>query len=101
MLQAAGMADPVMDMEKITITYPDAAALLADVRAFGGNPLRARPQGLQPRRAWSGLLDLLEQRRAADGRLRLTVEIVYGHAFRAEPKRNSHGEQIIRFEPKR
>ena len=100
MLQAAGMADPVMDMEKITITYHDPAALLADVRAFGGNPLSDRPRGLQPPKSWRRVLQALDQRRTDEGRIRLTIEVVYGHAFRAEPKRNSRGEQIIRFEPR-
>jgi malonyl-CoA O-methyltransferase len=101
MLQAAGMADPVMDMEKITITYADSAALLADVRAFGGNPLRERPRGLQPPQVWRRVLQALDQRCTDEGRIQLTVEVIYGHAFRSEPKRNSRGEQIIRFEPKR
>ncbi|MFM7227084.1 MAG: methyltransferase domain-containing protein, partial [Betaproteobacteria bacterium] len=73
MLQAAGMADPVMDMEKITLTYADPAALLADVRAFGGNPLRARARGLQGQHGWRGVLASLDQRRDNDGRISLTV----------------------------
>ena len=100
MLQAAGLADPVMDMEKITLTYLDPAALMADVRAFGGNPLQARPQGLQGKHAWQRVLDALDHRRDGDGRIRLTVEVIYGHAFRPVPKRNSAGEQIIRFSPR-
>ncbi|NCW85096.1 MAG: SAM-dependent methyltransferase, partial [Oxalobacteraceae bacterium] len=35
-----------------------------------------------------------------DGRIRLTVEVIYGHAFRPMPKRNSRGEHIIHFNPK-
>ncbi|MFM8464399.1 MAG: SAM-dependent methyltransferase, partial [Burkholderiaceae bacterium] len=93
-------ADPVMDMEKITLTYPHPAALMADVRAFGGNPLQARPQGLQGKCAWQRVLDALNHRSDGDGRIRLTVEVIYGHAFRPVPKRNSQGEQIIRFSPR-
>lgn len=100
MLQAAGMADPVMDMEKITLTYADAVALLADVRALGGNPLLDRPRGLQGKHGWRRALALLDQRRDTDGRIRLTVEVIYGHAFRPMPKRNSRGEHIIHFNPK-
>jgi len=100
MLQAAGLADPVMDMEKITLTYPDTAALMADVRAFGGNPLQGRAPGLQGKRAWRRVLDSLDQQRDGDGRIRLTIEVIYGHAFRPVPKRNSSGEQIIRFSPR-
>lgn len=100
MLQAAGMATPVMDMEKITLTYADAGSLLADVRAFGGNPLCDRPRGLQGRQQWRQMLSRLEQRRDGDGRITLTVEVLYGHAFRPVPRRNSRGEAIVRFAPK-
>lgn len=101
MLQAAGMANPVMDMEKITLTYTSAGALLADVRALGGNPLSQRLIGLQGRRQWQQMMSLLDERRDGDGRIRLTVEVIYGHAFRPVPKRTHQGEQIIRFEPRR
>ena len=101
MLQDAGMATPVMDMEKITLTYASTEALLADVRAMGGNPLNERPRGLQGRQRWQQVLNALDQRRDSDGRIRLTVEVIYGHAFRPIPKRNQPGEHIIRFEPRR
>jgi malonyl-CoA O-methyltransferase len=101
MLQDAGMATPVMDMEKITLTYASTEALLADVRAMGGNPLNERPRGLQGRQRWQQVLNALDQRRDSDGRIRLTVEVIYGHAFRPIPKRNQQGEHIIRFEPRR
>ncbi len=101
MLVAAGMATPVMDMEKLTITYPSADKLLADVRAFGGNPLGTRLRGLDGRQRWHRLLRTIESARDQNGDIRLTIEIVYGHAFRPAPVATSRGEQIIRFEPRR
>jgi malonyl-CoA O-methyltransferase len=50
---------------------------------------------------WQQMLNLLDQRRDSDGRIRLTVEVIYGHAFRPVPRRNDQGEAIIRFEPRR
>ena len=100
MLVSAGMATPVMDMEKLTITYPSAERLLADVRAFGGNPLFGRPRGLDTPRRWQRLVNALEDRRDSAGQIPLTIEVVYGHAFRPEPRATSAGEQIIRFEPR-
>jgi malonyl-CoA O-methyltransferase len=91
----------VMDMEKITLTYASTETVLADVRAMGGNPLNERPRGLQGRQRWQQVLNALDQRRDSDGRIRLTVEVIYGHAFRPIPKRNQQGEHIIRFEPRR
>jgi malonyl-CoA O-methyltransferase len=38
-LVEAGFSTPVLDMETITVTYDTPQALLADVRALGGNPL--------------------------------------------------------------
>lgn len=100
MLVSAGMATPVMDMEKLTITYASAERLLADVRAFGGNPLIERQRGLDTPRRWRALTRAIEQRRDQNGKLALTVEVIYGHAFRPEPRTTSDGEQIIRFEPR-
>lgn len=100
MLVSAGMATPVMDMEKLTLTYPSAERLLADARAFGGNPLIERARGLDTPRRWQRLTQALEERRDPDGKLRLTIEVIYGHAFRPEPRTTSGGEQIIRFEPR-
>lgn len=101
MLVASGFATPVLDMETITVTYADAAALLADVRAWGGNPLASRRRGLMGKAAWQRMLAALEKARRADGKLGLTFEIVYGHAFRPAPRMTRAGEAIIRFEPPR
>lgn len=101
MLVEAGFETPVMDMEKINLTYSSTDRLLADVRSFGGNPALLRARGLQGRRQWARFLDALESRRNAEGKIVLTVEVVYGHAFRAAPRLTSRGEAIVRFEPKR
>ena len=47
MLVAAGFADPVMDMEHVTLTYADVRALMRDLKAIGAhNATRGRPAGL-------------------------------------------------------
>jgi len=100
-LVEAGFSTPVMDMEVITVTYDKAEALLADVRALGGNPLDDRRRGLIGRAAWRRVLDALEGQRRADGKLTLTFEVIYGHAFRPAPRVTQAGEAIIRFEPRK
>lgn len=97
-LVEAGFATPVLDMETITVTYDTAAALLADVRAWGGNPLSTRRRGLLGKGQWRTVLAALEKGRRADGKLALSFEIVYGHAFRPAPRVTSKGEAIIRFD---
>lgn len=100
-LVEAGFSTPVMDMEVITVTYHSAQALLADVRALGGNPLQTRRRGLLGRAAWLRLIAGLEAQRRPDGKLGLTFEVIYGHAFRPAPRVTAAGEAIIRFEPRR
>jgi malonyl-CoA O-methyltransferase len=99
-LVEAGFTTPVMDMEQITVTYDTAQALLRDVRAFGGNPLATRRRGLIGRAAWQRMLDALESQRRPDGKLGLTFEVIYGHAFRPAPKVTASGEAIVRFQPR-
>ncbi|MES2125874.1 MAG: methyltransferase domain-containing protein [Pseudomonadota bacterium] len=96
-----GFSTPVMDMEIITVTYDTAAALLADVRALGGNPLATRRRGLLGRAAWQTMLAALEKGRRPDGKLGLSFEVIYGHAFRPAPRVTQAGEAIIRFEPRK
>ncbi|MFL6658167.1 MAG: methyltransferase domain-containing protein [Massilia sp.] len=98
-LVEAGFSTPVMDMEVITVTYDTAEALLKDVRALGGNPLATRARGLVGRSAWQRMLDALERNRRPDGKLGLTFEVIYGHAFRPAPRATAAGEAIIRFAP--
>jgi malonyl-CoA O-methyltransferase len=97
MLLAAGFAEPVMDMERLTMVYADGAALLADLRASGQTSARVdRARGLAGR----GFLAALHARLAAqlrDGKLPVSFEVVYGHAWKAAPKRAADGRSIVRF----
>jgi len=86
MLVGCGFADPVMDQEILTLTWPDAEALLCELRALGGNADPARFPGLRTPRWRKRLGVALQQLQGGDGRLRLDFEVVYGHAFRAAPK---------------
>lgn len=101
MLVDAGFATPVMDMEKLQITYSSAEKLLADVQAFGGNPLATRRTVLSGRHRHARLLRALESQRGQDGKISLTIEVIYGHAFKPLPKKTASGESIVRFDLKR
>jgi malonyl-CoA O-methyltransferase len=98
MLVNAGFSTPVMDMETITVTYETIDKLMADVRAHGGNPLLTRRRGLLGRNAWQRIRQALEQNRSADGRISLTFEVIYGHAFRPAPRTTASGEAIVRLD---
>ncbi|MFC7298561.1 methyltransferase domain-containing protein [Herminiimonas aquatilis] len=98
MLVNAGFSTPVMDMETLTVTYSSVDKLMVDVRAFGGNPLDTRRRTLLGKQAWQRVVDELEKNRRADGKIPLTFEIIYGHAFRPAPRTTSNGESIVRFD---
>jgi malonyl-CoA O-methyltransferase len=86
MLVQAGFADPVMDQEILTLTWPDASALLRELRSLGGNADPQRAMGLRTPRWRERLCAELHELQGPDGRLQLDFEVVYGHAFRAAPK---------------
>jgi malonyl-CoA O-methyltransferase len=97
MLIAAGFAEPVMDMERITILYPDGEALLADLRASGQTcALTARPRGLAGRGFRAALRDKLAAQRR-EGKLPVSYEVVYGHAWKAAPTRTADGRSVVRI----
>jgi len=101
MLTACGYADPVMDMELVTLTYADVDALIADLRATGQvNVLTARRRGLTGKRAFSAMRAAYAGLRR-DGRLPASFEIVYGHAWKPQPRATADGRAIVRLEPRR
>jgi malonyl-CoA O-methyltransferase len=97
MLIESGFADPVMDMEKITLTYSGADALLRELKRLGAtNATRGRPHGLMGRGRWRRMLAALDAMREG-GRLPATFEVVYGHAWKGEPKRTAEGHPIVKL----
>jgi malonyl-CoA O-methyltransferase len=96
MLVHAGFAEPVMDMERITLTWETPAALLAELRELGANLHPQRFPGLRGR-GWRGALDTAMARslRGADGRLALTFEIIYGHALKPRPRVRVASESAV------
>lgn len=95
MLLRAGFADPVMDQERLRLTWADPEALLRDLRAIGANAHPRRFAGWRTPRWRARLVQALETLAGPDGRLCLTVEVAYGHAFRVE--RPSAGGTTARF----
>jgi malonyl-CoA O-methyltransferase len=77
----AGLAEPVMDMDYICVTYDEVMGLMRDLKAIGAhNATRGRPRGLTGRRRLQALAAAYEPFRR-DGRLPATWEVVYGQAW--------------------
>lgn len=89
MLVHAGFAEPVMDMERITLTFATPARLLQELRGLGRNLHPQRFAALRARN-WRARLEQALAQRLADagqgGQLSLTFEIIYGHAFKPAPR---------------
>lgn len=98
MLVGCGFADPVMDMEVITLTYDDIDAMFAELRAAGSScAMKARRHGLTGCGALTAARLAYEAMRR-DGKLPATFEVVYGHAWKVEPKQTADGRAIVRFD---
>jgi malonyl-CoA O-methyltransferase len=101
MMMGAGFADPVMQMEMMTVTYPDARSLLRDLHAIGAtNATAGRRRTLTGRRRFERALAALESMpgRTADGQLPASYEVIYGHAWKSAPRRTAEGHAIVSFE---
>jgi malonyl-CoA O-methyltransferase len=98
MLVHAGFADPVMDMEHLTLTFDTPQALLRELKSIGAtNRTLGRPHGLMGRGRFARAIAGLEQLRR-DGRIPATFEVVYGHAWKAEPRTTPEGHAIVRLQ---
>lgn len=81
----ARLAEPVMDMELLTMTYEDAMTLMRDLKTLGAHNVNpGRDHGLTAPKKLKAVLDAYAQFRMADGLLPASYEVVYGHAWRAQ-----------------
>jgi len=81
----AGFAEPVMDVDYLTLTYANSAALFSDLRDCGSRNVRAdRPRALTGKQQFHRYVAKIDAQRDTAGRIPLTFELVYGHAWVAE-----------------
>ena len=99
-LVQAGLAEPVMEMEVLTLEYASVEAVARDLKAIGaGNVLPGRPRGLSGRGRWERMVERYERERRG-GALPATYEVIYGHAWKAAPRKLADGRQVIDFRPR-
>ena len=99
----ARFADPVMDMEHITLSYSDVRALLGELKESGARNFNAgRNPALSGKLRFAACVAAYERWRV-DGRLPATFEVVYGQAWRSEREdARADGRAVIQFhEPRR
>ena len=88
MLMRAGLADPVLDVERMQLTYDDPMQLMREVKGIGaGNASAERPQGLTGPERLRRVCEAYERFRQDDGRLPVSYEVVHGHAWAGTQRR--------------
>jgi len=90
----AGLSQPVMDVETLTLTYNDAYALMRELKDIGAhNIAKQRNRNLTTRSRLKAVVNAYEQFRT-DGVLPASYEIVYGHAWCDETKVGDPGNGV-------
>ena len=89
----AGLAAPVLDVERYTVSYTDVRGLASDLKAVGArNAAADRLKGLTSPRKFAAMRAAYERYRH-EGRLPATYEVVFGQAWApAEAPRGAIGD---------
>lgn len=96
-LMRAGLAEPVMDTERLTVTYPDLDALMRELTESGAtNVAYGRRRGLSTKACLQTLRDAV-RKEPQSGALPVSVEVVYGHAWAGELRRPQRAGDEIRI----
>ncbi|MGH8249469.1 MAG: malonyl-ACP O-methyltransferase BioC [Steroidobacteraceae bacterium] len=93
-LVRAGLVEPVLDVSRYTLTYPDLRSLMKDLKAIGAqNATSGRPRGLTTPRRLRAVEAAYEEFRR-DGVLPASYEVVFGQAWSAvaQPGQQRDGE---------
>ena len=98
-LVRAGFADPVLDVERVVLTYDDVISVMRDLKSIGAhNATDGRVRGLQGRKFLQNLTQQYEQFRK-DGKLPATFEVIYGHAWKPVDKPKTKFDLDATFSP--
>jgi len=93
-LLAAQWAEPVMDSERITVTYRELRTLMRDLKHIGAHNVTAgRARGLTGKQHMQQLTEAYERFRE-DGVLPASYEVVYGHAWSPVNKHATAGNEV-------
>ena len=92
---AAGLAEPVLDVERMALSYGDVEDLVRDLRACGGiNTAAGRPTALTGRKRWQAFTESLHGGRRGE-RFDVTVEVIFGQAWGGGARARGGGEVVV------
>ena len=83
LLQRADLALPVVDLDRTIVRYPDAIALIHEVRSLGlSNPMTGRSRKPVTRNLLGEAISIYQQKFSDDdGRIRATIEVAWATAW--------------------
>ena len=104
MLVQSGFAEPVMDMERIMLSFATPERALQELRGLGRNLHPQRFAGLRGRGYKARLEAAMRERWGAqsnDGGITLTFEVIYGHAYKPAPRIKVSSESAVSMQDMR
>lgn len=91
-LVQSGLRDPVLDVDRLEVSYGDTSKLFADLtRAGARNAIASRARGLSGRGKFAAMTAALAD---SQGKITLDLELVYGHCWGAGPKNDPGNYRI-------
>jgi malonyl-CoA O-methyltransferase len=98
-LMHAGLAEPVLDVDRIVMGYDDVFTLMRELKAIGAhNVTRGRPRGLTGRKRLAAMTQTYEALRR-DGKLPATYEVIHAICWGGEPRSRSAGAHEALISP--
>ncbi|MES9992093.1 MAG: malonyl-ACP O-methyltransferase BioC [Candidatus Thiodiazotropha sp.] len=78
----AGLAEPVVDVDRMRLSYDDVPSLMRDLKTLGAHNVTSnRPRGLTGKGRLRAMCEAYESFRMDDNKLPASYEVVYGHAW--------------------
>jgi malonyl-CoA O-methyltransferase len=98
-LMHAGLAEPVLDVDRIVMEYDDVIALMRELKAIGAhNVTRGRARGLTGRKRLAAMTQAYEALRR-DGKLPATYEVIHAICWGGAPRSQSAGAREALISP--
>lgn len=95
-LMRARFADPVMDVDRMTLTYQEVSGVMRDLKVLGAHNVTSnRHRGLTGKNKFKAMQEAYERFRS-NGLLPASYEVVYGHAW-APAQREQDGVVTVPF----
>lgn len=95
-LLAQQFLDPVVDMERLTLHYANLPSLLASLKAQGVRNIHSkRRAGLMSKQAFARFQAAMLAQQTPEGKIPLTYEVIYGHAWKGREKLLQQGDETF------